>query len=247
MAGLMDFFRSAPAAPSNPVPPAQAAVPTNGNPPVPAPTTASPGGNAPVDPNAPIQTTEPDFSKLWEAPAENDPKLPEFNPSSIFNIDPAKIAEAAKGISFNAGITDEQKAAIVQGGEGALKAMMEINNSSNQQAFQLAMIGSAKMIEQALGKANDSLDARMAEQIRKNSISHGLKEKNPILASPEYAPMVQMVENQLRVKFPNSSAQEITDFAEKYVLKFASGILGKKDADSAPANNEPDWEKLFFS
>lgn len=240
------------AAPANPVPAAQGSVPvaTNGNPPVPAPTQQTPGGNNPVaDPNAPIpgNPADMDFSKLWDAPGEKDPQLPNFDPSTMFNLDPAKIAEAAKNISFVNTITDEQKAAIAGGGEAALKAMMEITNSSNQQSFQLAMIGSAKMIEQALGKANESLDARMRENIRQTSISQALREKNPIFSSPEFSPMVSAVEVQFRTKYPNASAAEITNMAEQYVLKFAQGITGKKDTESQPSTNEVDWEKLFLS
>ena len=201
------------AAPANPVPAAPGSVPvtTNGNPPVPTPTQQTPGGNNPVaDPNAPIpgNPTDMDFSKLWEAPGEKDPQLPNFDPSKMFNLDPAKIAEAAKNISFVNTITDEQKAAIAGGGEAALKAMMEITNSSNQQSFQLAMMGSAKMIEQALGKANESLDARMQEEIRKNSITKNLREKNLIFSNPAYAPMVAGVETQMRTKYPNTCIKD---------------------------------------
>lgn len=237
---LMDFFRGA-----NPVPAAVPAPATNGNPPVPAPTDKSPGGNAPVaDPNAPI---EPSFDKLWDPVGENDPKLPDFNPSALFQFDPAKVQEAVKQIDYTKAMNSEQLQAVVAGGEGAMAALSQIMNSVAQQATQVSMIGSAKLIEQALGKANESLDARMAEQIRKQEISAGLREKNPIFNSPEFSPMVSALETQFRTKYPNASSAEITTMAEKYVLKFAQGITGKKDADSASKVEEVDWENLFLS
>jgi hypothetical protein len=243
---IMDFFRSAPATPAqvqNPVP--QAAPATNGNPPVPAPTDKSPGGNEPVaNPNAPIT---PNFDTLWDAPAADAPKLPDFNPSAMFTIDPAKIAEAAKGIDYTKAITPEQLTAISQGGEAAMQAFAQAMNSLGQQATQVSMIGAAKLVEQALGKANETMDARVQEQIRKSAVSNSMREKNPVFSSPAFAPMVTAIETQFRTKFPTASAQEITNMAERYVLDFASSVSGKKDADSAAVIESTDWEKLFLS
>lgn len=245
---VLDFFRS-----SNPVPAAPASQPqntnpsaanaanpsTNGNPAVPPVTQNSPGGNTPVTPQ------EPDFTKLWEAPAENEPTLPTFDPSKMFNLDPAKIAEAVKTIDYSRAINQEQLAAVTAGGEGAVAALAQIMNSVAQQTTQVSMMGAAKLVEQALGKANESLDARMQEQIRKNTISQELKSKNPVFSRPEYAPMVSALEDKFRMKYPTASASEITGMAEKYLLNFAQGITGKKEGEAANAVDDFDWGKHF--
>lgn len=244
--GIMDMFRSANPVPSvapqttNPSAANSANPSTNGNPPVPGVSTGTPGGGQAKE--------EPNFENLWTPPKEGEEGLPDFNPSDLFNIDPAKVAQAVQGIDYSKAVSPEQMQAIAEGGEGAIQAFAQAMNSVAQQATQVSMIGSAKLIEQALSKANATLDSRMAEQIRKHSVSSGLKEKNPIFSNPAYAPMVSAIEHQFRAKYPNASAPEITELAEKYVFNFAQSVAGKKDADASAASklNEPDWEALFF-
>ena len=240
----MDFFRN-----SNPVPTAPASQPnstvpaTNGNPPVPAATDKSPGGNEPVaDPNA-----APDFSTLWEDPKDNDPKLPNFDPSSMFNLDMAKINESAKQLDFSKAVSEDQLRAIAAGGEEATKAFMMAMNSVAQQATQVSMIGAAKLVEQALGKANESFDARVDERVRQRQASESLRAKNPAFSSKEFSPLVSALEAQIRLKFPQASSTEITNMAESYVLKFAQSVTGNKDSESTDKLPETDWEKLFLS
>jgi hypothetical protein len=245
--GIMDMFRGGSNVnAANPVP-AQTPVATNGNPPVPAPTNVSPGGNPPNDGSNPgVQgVQEPNFANLWEAPKETDPQLPSFDPSKMFNLDPQKIAEAVKQIDYSKAISQEQLAAVTAGGEGAVQALANIMNSVAQQTTQVSMMGAAKLVEQALGKANETMDARMAEEIRKNQISRDLREKNPLLASQEYSPMVSALEAQFRIKYPTASAPEITKMATDYLTKFAQGITktGSSAASDTPA--EFDWGAHF--
>lgn len=234
---IMDFFRGAPAttqAPAAPAAPATAA-PEAGQ--QPAPESQAPAAN-PLD----------DFSKLWEAPKEGDPKPTNFDPSALFQIDPAKVQEAVGQMNFAGSVTPELLQQIAGGGEDATKAFMTAMNSVAQQAFAQSMIGSAKLVEQAMTKANTSLDARLKEGIRQQQVSTSLRDSNPALSHPAAQPLVAALEAQFTQKYPTASHTEITKMAQDYLSKFASVVSPAQQPQQTPqSKQETDWDLFLKS
>lgn len=237
---IIDYFRSAPAAtpaqaPAQQAPAAQAA---------PAATEASTTPAAEATPENPMDA----FSKLWEAPKEGDPKPANFDPSSLFQVDPAKVQQAVSQMNFATAITPEIMQQIAAGGEDATKAFMQAMNSVAQQSFAQSMIGSAKLVEQAMTKANDSLDARLKEGIRQQQISSSLRDSNPALSHPAAQPLVAALEAQFTQKYPTASPTEITKMAQDYLSKFAASVSpAQPSPQQQQATKETDWDLFIKS
>lgn len=237
---IFDIFRSAPAAaPAAPAPAATSTAPATGAQPAPAP--AAPATTEPAAAPDPLEA----FKDLWTPPKEGDPQPQNFNPSDMFQIDPAKIQQAVSQMNFASTVTPEVLAQITAGGEDAAKAFLVAMNGVAQQAFAQSMVGSAKLVEQALVKANESLDARMSEGIRKQQVSSSLMQANPALAHPAAKPIVAALEAQLTTKYPTASPTEITKMAQDYLGKFATLANPAQPTETAPSAADEDWEKFF--
>lgn len=235
--GLFDAFRSAPAAPDTSAAP-QGQAPAQQQAPA-APQAPSPA--APADSAAPEGM---DFSKLWE-PAEGESQS--FNPADMFAaIDPVKISEATSKMNFMNGVTQEQMAAISEGGEGAMKALAQMLNTVGQTAFTQSLIASAELTKQALVRADGSLDSRFKSLMNRESLATNLTQKNPQLASPEVAPITKALVQQFSQKYPNASSSELQTMAETYLMNAASKLAGPKKEESTAADKGTDWE-LFLS
>lgn len=235
---IMDLFRSAPA--QTPATPAATPAPEASQPQPaqqPQAATATPAAQAnPLDA----------FKDLWTPPKEGEQQPANFDPASMFQIDPAKIQQAVGQMNFAGTVTPEVLAQITAGGEDAAKAFMAAMNGVAQQAFAQSMIGSAKLVEQAMTKANTSLDARLREGIRQQQVSSSLRESNPMLAHPAAQPIVAALEAQFTQKYPTATPQEITKLATDYLSKFATLASPAQEPASAPkAPDDVDWEKFF--
>jgi hypothetical protein len=169
------------------------------------------------------------FNELWAAPKEGDPVAPSFDPSKMFQIDPAKIQEEVSKINFAGSVTKEQLAAIQAGGDDATAAFAAAMNSVAQQTFAQSMLASAKLVEGAMTQANNTLDARIAQEAKKLNVSSSLRETNPALSHPAAEPLVKAMEAQFAQKHPNASSSELTKMAQEYLATFANVAAGKKD------------------
>lgn len=189
------------------------------------------------------------FKELWNAPKEGEPVAQKFDPSNLFQIDPAKIQAEVGKINFTQVVTPEIAGRIAGGGEEAVKATLEAMNATSQMTFMQAMLASSKMIEGALTKANDSLDSRIEQRAKQLQVSNTLREANPALSHPAVAPLVTAMETQFAQKFPNATQAELTKMAQEYVAKAGAAFGGKPDATESNAGNhqsgEVDWEKYL--
>lgn len=188
------------------------------------------------------------FKDLWAPAKEGDPQPANFDPSKMFQIDPNKIQEAVGQMNFASSVTPETLAAIQAGGEDATKAFLTAMNGVAQQAFAQSMIGSAKLVEQAMTKANGSLDARLQEGIKRQQVSSSLREANPALAHPAAQPIVAALEAQFTQKYPNATSAEITKMAQDYLGKFATlANPSQPTTESKKAPDDVDWDAFMQS
>ena len=242
---IMDYFRSAPAAQQAP---AQAPATPQGQ------VTTQPAGQVtPAPETTPAQATNPldEFKTLWDAPKEGEtPPASNFDPSKMFQIDPAKIQQAVSQMDFTQAVTPDLLQQIAAGGEAAMTAFTKAMNSVAQTSFTQSMIGASKLVETAMVKANESLDMRMKEGIRQQQISSSLRDANPALSHPAAQPIVAALEAQFTQKYPTATPAEVTKMAQDYLTKFATAAnpsASTQQQQQQSQNAGMDWDKWLTS
>lgn len=200
-----------------------------------------------AEPTPPVSPLD-QFSKLWEPSTTQT----DANKGAVtFNIDPAKVTQAAQAIDFTKGLDPALLQKINQGGPEAMQAMLAVINQTAQQSFAQAAIANAKVLETGLAKQRENMSGEIPELVRKQTISSTIRQDNPIFANPATAPMLSMLETQLASKYPNATPQEISTHAKDYLAGFASMLTApqQQQAQQAKTAGETDWaafEKAVF-
>lgn len=220
--------------------------------PAPAATPAQPGNlpdKPPVDPTKVEGKNNPDpstpnspldqFSTLWETDPNKEGDVPPAQ------LDPAKVQEAMQKADFSNLITQENLAAITAGGEGAAKAFIESLNAVARQSLTQSTLITNKMIEQAVAKAQAEQQAKLPELLKKQNLSETLSDSNPIFKNPAVKPVIEALQTQLAVKYPNASTKELADMANKYVIAMGESFVPKQQKDTTKGNEDVDWS-IFF-
>lgn len=184
------------------------------------------------------------FKDLWTPPKEGEGPA-NFDPSKMFQIDPAKIQEEVSKINFAGALAPDTLSKIQAGGEDATQAFAQAMNSIAQQTFAQSMLASAKLVEGAMTQANNHLDSRIEQRAKQMQASNSLREANPALNHPAAAPIVSALEATFAQKHPTASPSELTKMAQDYLATFANVAAGKKEDPQAGKSNEPDWEAFF--
>lgn len=247
--GLFDRFM--------PTPPQQAApnAVLPGQQPVPGQTV--PGNIPPVDPNAPAPTgldangqplvvAEPvvpdspldQFKNLWETvPLDpNNPAVVEQKPLTA-----EAVQEVMKNANFTPQITDEQRAAITAGGEGATEAFNAALNSVAQQVMVQSTLVGNKLNENQIKQAIEKHMSTLPEMLRLQSSTQHLKDSNPLFDNPAIKPVIAATQAQLLQKFPNATDAEITTMAQEFVVAMGESF---NPAVTSDVPEGEDWTKF---
>lgn len=236
-------------APATPATPAEPAAPATGESnAAPAPANGQPTNTDGTEPKEQVSPLDA-YKDLWN----NEPKGngengeaadPLSDPSSLFNIDPKSIQEAVGKINFADSVTPEHLQAITEGGEGAQKAFMDSMNAVARQVFSQSMVGSAKLVEQAIARSAGAIDSRVESRLRTSQVSESVAESNPAFKHPAAKPMVQALQQQLAAKHPTASSKEISDMANAFFKDFADTIgAPEKQAQQKEADaGQMDWD-----
>lgn len=240
---IFDIFKG-PATPTTPTPATPGQIPATT--PVSTPTPgAAPNGVVPavVSPTGDqtAQTPLDAFSTLWENPANASTPNAPFS----FNVDPAKLQEAAGKIDFTKVVTPEILAKINAGGEGASTAMMEAINKTVQASFAQSTLAATKMVEAAVAKTRESVESNIPNLIKSQSLNESLRNSNPAFNHPAAAPVIAALQQQLQVKNPNASVQELQEMAQNYFLSLGEAFTPKKEDTSSAAKGEVDWSNFL--
>jgi hypothetical protein len=182
------------------------------------------------------------FKSLWEPTVTQgvDTTLPQ----NIFSgADPVKMLEAARKVDFSKSIPPDVLSKITAGGPDAAAAFSQALNDVSQRAYAQSSFASTKMIEQALAKFQEGIDNRLPGQIKKHAVSDSIRESNPALQHPAAAPIMEALQSQMAVKYPNATVSEIKDMASQYLTAFAGSALPQKKADPVPASEN--WDSFF--
>lgn len=212
--------------------------------PAPAPTPAATPVPAPVA--APAVTADPvspldQYSSLWEPVTTQgvDATLP----ANMFaGTDPAKMLEAARKVDFSKSIPPEVLAKITAGGPDAAAAFATALNDVSQRAYAQSSFASTKIVEAALAKFQEGMDSRLPSQIKKYQVSDQIRESNPALMHPAAAPIMEALQAQFTVKYPQATAKEIGDMAAQYLTNFNNVANPPKVAKVPESEN---WGAFF--
>jgi hypothetical protein len=246
MAGIFDIFKSAPA-PTTPAPtPEPSAGTQNTNPTVPNDNTVKSDGSVAAIPKASEGDKSPlaNFADLWKT----DPNAKKATPASpAFDIDPAKIAEAAKKIDFTAGISQDAKDKAAKGDISQLVA------EATQASFAVAMQTTAGMVNQALSQQAETFQKQvLPEALRKHSLSGAVREHNPIFDNPAIKPFQGALESAISAKNPGFTPEQVAEKAGEFLTAMSEEILkgaGKSVVQtpnpSAASPKEQDWGAFF--
>lgn len=256
--GIFGFGGSS--APSSaPAAPASGTAPTASNQPAPG-TSAAPGttdagipgqtAGQPATPASPMDK----FSTLWQTTKTDEAAGGNKN---YVSMDPAKLAEATGKLNFTAGVKPELLQAVFSGGDQAVNALQQVINSSTQQAFQTAMIGASRLVEQALQSHRQDLLGEIPGMFKNQMLTSQVFEENPALSHPSVRPLIEVLQTQFAAKFPEASNAELRKMAADYLTQTASLVSGKAGQDSGqPLGNanqygqqamgqQPDWDNFF--
>lgn len=182
------------------------------------------------------------FKDIWQTPS--DTNVDTTLPSNMFAaVDPAKMLESARKVDFAKTISPEVLSKITAGGPEAAQAFAAAMNDVSQRAYAQSSFAATKIVEQALTKFEEGMNNRLPGQVKKLQVSESLRESNPALSHPAAAPIVEALQAQFTVKYPNASATEIRQMATDYLTGFAGAVLPKPAEKATPASE--DWEGFF--
>lgn len=167
----------------------------------------------------------------------NNP-TPVENPNQLnFDITPQQLAEIAGKIDYTQIISPEIRQRIAAGGEDAMAATLEAMNLLGRQTYQHNALATTKLIQKAVQASEANLDQRIAKQFKLLGLSEGVIESNPMLENPSFKPVVDLVKNQILIKYPNASKAELNTMLNRRLAQMGEAFnpeLSKKaNANSA--------------
>ena len=241
---------SAPQAASTPTPPGNIPDPgapvthqspnTEANGVVPA-QSAQPAQAAPVEdkePNSPLDK----FNGLWED-KPNDPNAP-TPPTAPAQLNPEDVQKAVAKANFTSAISDENLAAISEGGEPAKEAFVQAMNSVARQVMTHTTMVSQKLTDATVKKALEVQAAKLPEMLRNITTADHMRNTNPIFSNPAVKPVIDATHAKLAEKFPDATAQELTTMTQEFIV-----AMGESFAPKEVVNNnthlETDWDEFM--
>lgn len=214
-------------------------------------TTATPGNTAPAgnstEQQQPSQSPIDKFAQLWQTGDSGN----DSGPKSYVAVDPAKLSEATGKLNFVGGLKQDQVQAIFSGGEGAVQAFNTAINQVAQQVFQTAMLGSGRMMEQALQSSRSDLLSELPAHMRHQLTMDGMQTKYPGISHPAVRPLLEVLQSQLQAKNPGASPAELQTMAAEYItnvgkmLTTEDNMQARLDSQGKAGNTNVDWDNFF--
>lgn len=226
---------AAPANPGTATPAGTSSIPQN-QPNNPGADPANQNLNAP-DPNAsPLDS----FKDLWKTDDKGNAADPLASP--LFNVDPAKLADATKRMDF-AKVVPPDLIAKALGGDAA--AFAQALNLVAQQTYGVNTHMVTGLIDQAIQKNNARFSDSLPGRFKNFQVGESLA-ANPVLTHPATAPIVEALKQQLTRQNPQASAAEIAKFANDYLANFAQAISGTKPGGTKEGEETPEFDWGMF-
>lgn len=196
--------------------------------------------DTPVTPTAPLDT----YKEMWN----NDPNYKAPGSDPIFAPpDPAKLMEAAKTLDFTSMIPSEVMVRIAAGGQDGQDAFQEALRTQGSHIYAQNAHATTEIVKRALDSQEKNLLAKLPGYLKNQGVTAALSELNPALSHPAMKPVVETVQRQLQVKFPNATEKELTQQVSNYFDAMAKIAGGSQAVGVNAANMGTDWEKFLAS
>ena len=136
-----------------------------------------------------------------------------------------KLSELAKSLQFGPNLSEEDKQALIAGGEGAVAVMFKMQQSVAEQSFQKALAASAKITEDALANQMAQVEAMLPDLVRTAQTKDSMRKALPGLAKDsDLSPIVELIQAGIQANNPDATAEELTAATQEQLSKFASSI-----------------------
>lgn len=195
-------------------------------------------------PNNSVTTTKSpldDFATLWQTDSTKVDPLSE----NIFNVDMAKLQEAAKKTDFIVNnVNPELLGKIAKGGDEAVQALVTVMQGIAQQNYAQSAFASTQIAERAAKQVSEKIIAALPQHIKQLSVSDSLRNENPALKHPAIAPIIELLQHSITQKHPNASTTEAKEMAMNYVKGLVETLTVKKPTDTKKSN-EVDWSTFL--
>lgn len=183
--------------------------------PTPAPTPAA----TPL-PEVPVSPLD-SFNKLWETAPVDANAPPE--PGKLFSsADPVKMLASARKVDFAKAIPQELLAKMAAGGADSITAFQAALNEVGQRAYAQATLAATQIADASIKNYSDGSASRLPSLIKQHSVAETIRNSNPLLQHPAAAPILDALQSQLTVKYPQASVKEIEAFASEYLKAFSA-------------------------
>lgn len=221
---------------------------------------ALPNDDEVIDPNNPKKGKDApllDFAELWQPNVDKDGKpIKKAGPKTYMpSLDPKAMSGFLDKMDFTKGFSPEQLEAVSKGGQEAVVALSQMMNQVGRQAFAAAFTGLNKMAEAGVQAGIADARASIPGEVANMLTDTQLESSNPLMKNPAFAPMVKMIKQQYREKYPKATPQEITESVSAYFDTMYEQIKGTKGKIENPElTNEDlikrgdagaDWENWF--
>lgn len=167
-------------------------------------------------------------------------------PPSVFSVTQKQIMEAAGKADFTKALSPDLITKILSGGEEAPVALTEALNKIAQHAYGQSSFAATKITQKALEEAEAKLAERIPQLIRDHTVKDSLRSENPIFSNPAVTPMLEMIQGQMAMKFPNATAAEITQKSKEYLKDFAT-VFSPQQKTTSAKSTEVDWSSFLES
>lgn len=189
------------------------------------------------DPNKAKEGDDPllEFESLWQPNKDKDGKVIEdtnTNDSAYLpQIDGKKMGELVSKMNFTNGITAEELAAIKEGGDNGVNAILSIVNKVGRQSFQTAFAAANKVTEQGFANAKTRFSGEIPEHVRNMMTENGMVDTIAITKNPAFEPLVSSVKAQFLKKYPKATPNQIQVALKQYFDYLQKELTGgvKKD------------------
>lgn len=193
-----------------------------------------------------VQQQEPELSPEEQLAAfasiEVKPEE-QFDPSKLFNVDPAKMQEEVARMNFLEGaITKEQLAKIQEGGDGAQVVMLEVMNNMARQLFAKSAQLSTAVTTNALSNSLPHVQQMMGKSLNEAKLHEAIEAVNPALASPMGKLFLKDIMPRLQVQHPKATNKELAEFANQKFIQFATQVNPQAPSQEETRKaQETDW------
>lgn len=188
------------------------------------------------------------FKDLWQTPVKKEGEEDTFDPSNMFDLDPAKLQAGLKGFDTTKGISPEDLKAVMAGGEDAVAALSRVLNASSQATLQAAITAAGGMTQSAFERSLPSLDGKIKSTVRDTSIGTHLRTASPLMKNEAAKPMLSALATQFAGKHPDASPEEIVAMVDDYMVTLSESMGMQRPGAASKqikASEEKDWGKWF--